>query len=389
MHVRIKQAPSKNIVEYLIIGAGPAALCLIPQLLKAKMDPASIMWVDPRFSLGDFGGILSEGSSVPGNTAVSSYRQVIEGIYHALPAVRPPPFPVFAFDKLSPSMVPSLKIAAEPLLYISTQLENIVHPIRGIATKVEKSLNYFITEIIQANNQPLILRSKRVILAIGAQPKTLSLPSSCAHIITVKPEIAFIYSQLKHYMESQKNISRVAVIGSSHSAALASMHLLQLGCRVKQFMNKKYLFAQTKIAPDGSRFTQFDNTGLKGEVATFTRKLINGDFPYLENHFTSVLIEDKKQAQLLLTDHLPHCSHVITAIGYEARPSVTVNGLSVSELKHNSYTTEFSEIPGLFGIGIAFPQQKKAVSGEIEFAVGVSKFWNTVCDPQIIERILS
>ncbi|MBJ6915474.1 hypothetical protein JG636_18805, partial [Vibrio cholerae] len=40
-------------------------------------------------------------------------------------------------------------------------------------------------------------------------------------------------------------------------------------------------------------------------------------------------------------------------------------------------------IPGLFGIGIAFPQTVKTIDGEDEAAVGVEKFWNTTSNVMV------
>ena len=62
--------------DVTIIGAGPAALAAIPQLLNSGVAGADIVWIDPQFKVGDFGSILSVGSSVPGNTSVENYQKV-------------------------------------------------------------------------------------------------------------------------------------------------------------------------------------------------------------------------------------------------------------------------------------------------------------------------
>ena len=64
--------------------------------------------------------------------------------------------------------------------------------------------------------------------------------------------------------------------------------------------------------------------------------------------------------------------------------SLLVN-IPLSQYQHNNKTTGFENVPGIIGIGVAFPPLVKAISGEIEYAVGVGKFWTTASNPAVLE----
>jgi cation diffusion facilitator CzcD-associated flavoprotein CzcO len=41
--------------EWVVVGAGPAGIAAVGQLLSAHVDPQKITWLDPGFKVGDFG----------------------------------------------------------------------------------------------------------------------------------------------------------------------------------------------------------------------------------------------------------------------------------------------------------------------------------------------
>ncbi len=67
--------------------------------------------------------------------------------------------------------------------------------------------------------------------------------------------------------------------------------------------------------------------------------------------------------------HLPNCSKVVYAAGFTPR-KINLNGNM--ELQHNPATGEIT--PGVFGVGIAFPQARANRDGIVEQRVGVWKF---------------
>lgn len=372
-----------HLLEYVVIGDGPAALCAIAKIYGAKIPKQQILWVGPHFKGGDFCTKLSVGSSVPGNTSVESYHAVNEAIYQLIPSCSPNQKEKMQFklNSLPPAHTCCLKTAAAPLQHISDNLRKLVPSMQGMALAIRETKKGIEVDI-HSNNTVQCVTTKRVILAIGAEPRTLSLPTQ---LTIIDPNITFIESELKQYVQKNPSIDTVAVIGSSHSAALAVMHLLQADIKVIQFMNKAYKFATPLVAADGTRYTQFDNTGLKGEVAAFTRKLLNGE---ISSGKWECHIEEK--VEKLMNIHLPRCTHAVTCIGYVPNCSLTINGLPLSAFTHNKQTTQLinsqaQSMPGIFGIGIAFPLEVQSLSGEIESAVGIKKFWTSINDRILVK----
>lgn len=376
----------KNQAEYIIVGAGPAAICAIPNLLATGVNPNSIIWVDPAFCVGDFGSILSKGSSVPGNTSVESYQRVNTAIYKILADHSSQK--QFAIDSLASDTTCPLNIAAEPLLHITNILRQLVTNIVGKVTHISTSSHGYEVRIHDNSQRTQTLYAKRVILATGSKAKDIKLPQAFRHLKSINPNITFIASELDEYLKTKPHINKIAVIGSSHSAALATMHLLRAGVHVKQFMNKEYKYAEPAISESGVKFTRHDNTGLKGEVAKFTRQLLkdlaDNNSPY-QNKISFHVGMHKNEVNNLLEQHLADCDEVIAAIGYTPNNEILVNGKPIVELEHDNKTTAFKNFKGLFGIGIAFPQEVISPSGETEFAVGVGKFWTTVSNPALLE----
>jgi thioredoxin reductase len=381
MHAR---TPTKfsTIMEYVFVGAGPANLCAILKILESGVPSHQIVWIDQGgFKVGDFGSILSVGSSVPGNTSVESYRKVNHYIYKTLGKY--PPIGKFELDSLQANYVCSLKIAAEPMQYITNELRAIVDAKEGSVTHIYEVNEGLQLTVKLVNGQTESLVTKRCILATGAKPKTVVLPAADDHIVMIDSNIVFIQTELAEYLRKNPQITTVVVIGSSHSAALATMHLLTAGLTVKQFMNKEYKFATSSVSSGGVEYTKFDNTGLKGEVAAFTRKLLAEDA--YKNKYSRYIGSNQQEANKLMAEHLKGCTHAVAAIGYEASSTLLINNKLLSTFTHDKKTTEFKEVKGLFGIGIAFPQEITAISGEVESSVGYLKFWSTVNDAVVLE----
>jgi hypothetical protein len=375
-------------MKYAIIGAGPAAICAIPRLLESGVESQDIIWIDPQFKVGEFGTTLSMGSSVPGNTAVEDYQKVNAEIFQLLPACAPTGGQQFEIDNLDPRFVCSLKTASESLQHITDRLRNLITSVEGTVSHIITTETGLKIEMTLLDGASHFITTKRVILATGATPKIFQLPPAHHKIKMIHPNVAFIQTSLEDYLCQHPGATTVAVIGSSHSAALATMHLLKAGMCVKQFMNKEYKYATPTTAPDGRKYTMYDNTGLKGDVARFTKQLLadmkagTGEY---QDRLQLYIGKDRQEINILLEKNLSDCSHAVAAIGYETANTLRVDGLPLSQLSHNNKTTAFEDVKGLFGIGVAFPLEVKAISGELEPAVGVGKFWSTVSDPHVLE----
>lgn len=361
----------QNSFDYLVIGAGPAGITAIAKLYGQGIR--SIAWIDPEFKVGAFGTILSAGTGVPGNTTVRSYQQVIQSIYKSIPSI---PIAVHALDKLAPDDACHLNVAREPFQYLSNELMALVTTVTGYVLTINHQKNNIEVVYQSADNNKKTLLTKRVILAIGAVPKTLTLPE---HITLIDPHIAFIASNVKAYIENNPNLKKVAIVGSSHSAALACMQLLNANVAIKQFMNKPYRFATPIKHANGETYVQFDNTGLKAEVARFTRALLANPHPRWECTLTP-----------FTADELSDVTHAVFCIGYAVDNPLLINGQPLSAFEYDTTHSQFmtrekAYLPGVFGIGIAFPKQVQSPFGEWEFAVGVRKFWVSM-DELVLKR---
>ncbi len=372
--------------EYVFIGGGPAGLCGLAAVLARGVPAQHIKWIDQGgFKAGDFGTLLSVGSSLPGNTRVSSYRYVNQAIYQLLPQLAP--LKTFLLDSYHDNDHCSLSIAAEPMLDLSNKLRDCVDTQEAKVIEIKETAKGLYLTLQSKDGKQESLYTRRCILATGAKPKTLKLPSTYAHLKIIDPTTSFIQTSLASYIDTQTDINQVAVFGSSHSAALAVMQLLSAGLSVKQFMNKTYRFAEAALTTEGIAYTRFDNTGLKAGVAAFTRQLsdLTREKSPFQNRYQCYISQNKEEAEIFMAKHLKDCSHAVFTVGYEPSPTLTINQRCLSRFNYDTKTSAFTEIKGLFGMGIAFPQEIISPAGDREFAVGYSKFWRTVNDNAVRE----
>ena len=105
----------------------------------------------------------------------------------------------------------------------------------------------------------------------------------------------------------------------------------------------------------------FDDTGLKGKTAEWAKQNMDG--------------KTVDKLQRVISTHeeiktlLPQCDKVIYATGFKKREMI-VDG--IPSLEHNNRNGIIA--PGLFGLGIGFPEAKQDRLGTIEHRVGLWKF---------------
>ena len=106
----------------------------------------------------------------------------------------------------------------------------------------------------------------------------------------------------------------------------------------------------------------FDNTGLKGFAASWARQHLDGTPP---ENLKRCLASDKTFEEVLAL-----CNKVVYAVGFEKRKT------PVLEQFPNANYQETTGIiaPGLFGLGIAYPQAQFDPLGNREYRVGLWKF---------------
>ena len=333
-------ATSKHF-EWAIIGAGPAGIASIGQLIENGVKAEDILWVDPSFKVGD---LAQYWSNVSSNTIVKVFSDFLNKCTAFNYAKRPTEF---ALDELSPLETCKLSYTIEPLQYVTKELQQIVHSVTTAVAKLELANHFW--NLHTADNQ--LLKARSVIMATGATP--------CAGFLKQPIEEIDMYNALdSNKLKLKVNANdTVAVFGSSHSAIILLRELLDLG--VKQVIN--FYREPLKFAVPLESWTLFDNTGLKGTTAVWAREHINGQLP---ERLTRVVSDQANIEQII-----PTCTKVIYATGFKPR---LIEVVGCPDYKYNPHNGIIA--PGLFGVGIAFPESTTDIYGNNELSVGLWKF---------------
>lgn len=295
--------------DWAVIGAGFAGITALAVLLESGIKASTIVWIDPEFNVGRVGKCYG---NVPGNIQVQSILYYVSNC----------PFlkniGSSAIEKLYEYKLddyPLLQVIIDPLQDFTDYLRKNVPSIKDSVSEIVRSGNYWRLPLSGA-----VIKAKKVILAIGAQPKRLNY---------VCPEIplddALDKDKLTEYI-SQDDV--IAVFGSMHSAMLILKYLA--GYSVKQIINF-YLHDYFFGAP-----------GLEGETALWVKNTLEKGL--VTNLIRVQNISENRDKWLNI------CTKAIYAIGYE-QTKISING---------SYEIHFDENTGkidenLYGIGIAFP----------------------------------
>src|SRR3990167_5963346 len=324
--------------EWAVIGAGPAGIAAIGKLLDFGVSENNIVWIDPAFQVGDFG---THWRNVSSNTKVKLFLQFLK----SSPAFQYANHQQnFELDQVNPEETCFLRLMTEPLQWITDHfLSRKISSIRGFADTLFLQNKYWHIEF--ANSQ---VQSKNIILAIGSEPKKLQ----CAQMPIIPLMFAMDDTQIKNYISAQDTI---AVFGSSHSAILVLRHLVE--AKVKRIIN--FYRSPLRYAVYFDDWTLFDDTGLKGSTASWARQYIDGSLPLnLERIYSDA---DN------IKSYLPHCDKLVYAIGFERRKKPDIRGIE----EINSVLQNGIIAPGLFGLGIAFPEPKINPLGMLEHRVGL------------------
>ena len=327
--------------QWAIIGAGPAGIAATAKLLDSGIPSQEILWIDPQFTVGDFGTIWR---NVPSNTRVNLFLKFL----HALPA-----FDFknceqdFAINQLDPTETCALHYMADPLQWITNHLMKKVNVIRDKANLLTQIHDGWEIKF----NAHDVVQAKHIILANGAEPKTLTH----ANLPTIPLQDAMDYQRIKNYISHDDTI---AVFGSSHSAILIIKYLLEYPVkRVINLYRSPLLYAIPK-----NGWILYDDTGLKGTTAEWARAHIDRDLP---KNLIRVYSDDENIAR-----YLPTCQKACYAIGFEKREIKIVK----KQDQMIASTVNGVIAPGLFGFGIAYPEPKRNPEGLLEFRVGLWKF---------------
>ncbi len=324
---------------WTVIGAGPAGIASVGKLLDQGIAADAIAWIDPAFAGGDIGG---KWRSVSSNTQVEHFLDYMNSSA-AFRFAEAPPMPLREID---PGETCALALVADPLVWITGQLRARVHAFETTATALSLRSRQWTIETGQSE-----ITSHNVVLAVGAVPKKLSIP----HVDEIPVEVALDPERLA---EVPLDGATVAVFGSSHSSMIVLPHLLRRPvARVINFYR-----SPLKYAVHLDDWILFDDTGLKGRAAAWARENIDGVYPpRLERCLVSSPAYDEKIAQ---------CDRAVYTVGFERRklPATPQFG----ELGYNHSNGILA--PGLFGVGIAFPEYATDPYGYGQYRVGLKKF---------------
>ncbi len=335
-----EESMHKHIASWAVIGAGPAGIIAVGKLLDIGINPKEILWIDPEFKVGDFG---KHWRNVVSNTNVWGFIK----LFYACNAFKFGSAPDFEINKRDLFGSCRLALVADPLQWISDHLKSTVNSIYGMVSNLKMCDRHW-----HINLENIQLKSKNVVLAIGAEPKSLSF----ANVEEIPLKVALDSHKLERVCNQEDTIG---IFGSSHSAILILKTLLEK-CNVKKVLNfyLSPLRYQVKF-DDGILFA---DTGLKAETAAWARANIDGKLPEKLERILSNKVNLQKT--------LPLCSKVIYAIGFEKR-NIKVHG--IEKLEYHPKTGIIA--PGLFGFGIAFPQAQTDHYGTLEYRVGLGKFY--------------
>ncbi len=324
--------------SWLVIGAGPAGIATVGKLLDAGVPPGSMAWADPEFKVGDLG---AKWSSVSSNTKVRLFRKFLASCKSFGLAEEKRRF---ALELLGPQETCPLEAVVEPLQWVTDRLRASVPTLQCEVSGIRRSGAGW-----RAQSRLGDVLARNVVLAIGAEPIRLNYGKPCISL-----EEALNPRLLRSALAQSDT---VGVFGSSHSAIMAVHNLLDAGARrVINFYRSPLLYAV-----DHGDWILHDNTGLKGKTAEWARD-------EMERVPAERLLRVKADSGNVRR-YLPECTKVVYGVGFKAR-RIPVRGADPAK-----YDDRLGVIaPGMFGIGIAYPERVIDRSGNPEYNVGLWKF---------------
>ena len=189
-------------------------------------------------------------------------------------------------------------------------------------------------------------QAKKVILCIGATPKTMDLP-----LPSIPLPIALSQEQLAH---SVSPTDTIVVFGTSHSGTLVLKNLKQLGCtNVYAIYKGKDPFT---IATNGAM-----GEGLKLAGALVAQEINQKEWGSLAP--TLINYDDFATIYRVLSK----ANAVTYAIGFEPRIFTYTN-------KTGTCGPIKNDTPGIYGFGIGRPRIGKTPTGEIFVDIGFEGF---------------
>ncbi|KAK4199552.1 pyridine nucleotide-disulfide oxidoreductase-domain-containing protein [Triangularia verruculosa] len=373
----------------VVVGAGPAGIAVVGNLLGQIKGDGKIIWVDEQFQGGRINRFYRE---VPGNTAVKllvDYAEALKPFQHILNTSNRPNA-ITALENLPQDGTCSLSYAGDMLNLLTAGLKQHprIHTVQAKAQSAHLDPKTKSWTLATTTTHPPSVTAPLVVYCTGAFPTTTPLPPSSPP--TIPLDTALTPSILSTTIPRGEPFT-ISVIGGSHSAILVLMNLYTLASTTHPLLRIKWFTRHPTLryAVQKDGYIQYDNTGLKGRAAEFARTQLDGDVLLTSEagkFITRIDCSGGKEKEWALFDkELKDCGGVIQAVGYTPAPIPEVrigDGTEVVKLGKDARTGAFfaegqeRKRIGLFGAGIAFPEEVCTPEGEREYAVGMWKFMN-------------
>jgi len=346
--------------QWAVIGAGPAGIACIGQLLDNNIPPSAILWLDPTFAVGDFG---TKWRNVSSNTTVGLFKRFYKQCRSFQYSGSDSHGRRYAIESRGDKETCQLEVAAEPLRDVTARLRSVVTSVEGEVVRLEQYQQHYRILLSTANSTATTssapLLAANVILATGSQAREApALHTTHPHLTVIPITTALDPHQL---VQSITPTDHVLVIGSSHTAVILIRTLLEQSTAQHVYNAYRDPLRYALYMDD---WILFDDTGLKGDTARWSREHLHG----LHNDRLTRIYSNETN----LNTVLPKITKIIYATGFERR---NISG-GIEDLGYNyNYNVNCGIIaPGLFGCGIGFPEQKIDRYGNVEFRVGLWKF---------------
>ena len=335
--------PKTPDMQWVIIGAGPAGISVVGLLLDAGIPSNTITWIDPKFNVGRLGESYN---NVPSNTQTKYFVEFIECCKTFQECNSPSLEKLFAYD---PEKEYPLQIIVKPLRDITDYLCTKVIAIKDTLQSLD-----FHNDVWHVGVNNHVITTRNVVLATGSHPRSL-------HYECDAVQISLDTALDKTLLAEQLNpTDSIAVVGSAHSAVLILKYLSELPVkRIINFYNKPLQYA----IPNPSGIIN-EAEGLKGITARWAQEVLEKNPPA---HLIRIF-----NCPESLEAWLSVCNKIIYAVGFERNQLPLIHGDSTI---YNGYDNSSGIIaPGLFGIGIAFPEKITIANGTQQPGIGLNDF---------------
>ncbi|OCF41282.1 hypothetical protein I317_04940 [Kwoniella heveanensis CBS 569] len=408
-------AQTTKTYDAVIIGAGPGGLATIISLIDGGLR--NILWVDRSFGGGRLNELYREISS---NTKVGIYLDAIgsSSTCKKIIASTPSPNAIDELRSIDNEETCQLSLAGDMIKLLEAGVvgiegvENCVGEVKE-ATYENARWNVVLPSSSNAT-------TCRLFLCTGSHPIVPDPPIHKQYApelrvldldqCMLKSRLPTLFADTLGQSHVKPKKVVVAVIGNSHSGILVCRNLYEvsqetkLDIKILNFRRRGIKYAEYR--DDG---IVYDNTGLKGATADWAKEVMDGPNPPP----TIEQIDLGEDEDKVYRERLNECTHIIYAIGYEANPypalylnknkeakeggldnTANANGntnendhldrdqdrLRVDKkLEFDQHTSGFKvdgeAVEGLFGLGIAHPEETEDPEGNVEAAVGLAKFF--------------